>query len=203
MRIGIYGGSFDPVHAGHLRVAKSAVGDLALDRLLVVPAAVSPFKVGAAPASSALWDRVAALRAAFRPLEKAVVDERELRRGGVSYAIDTVREVAGENPHAEIFFIIGEDSVAGLERWKDIGDLRRLCAFKAYPRTQESSTEIRRLFAEGGIALNPDAGLVRAVRAEHFERGTLCPCPALLRSLADGTFGGACKCRLYLKGDER
>lgn len=199
-RIGVYGGSFDPVHAGHLRVARAALADLALDRLLVVPAAVSPFKTSAAPSSAAQWDRVGSLKAAFRHLDKTVVDEREIRRGGVSYAIDTVREIAAENPDADLYFIVGEDSVDGLPRWKDIDALRRLCVFRAYPRTAESSTEIRRLFADSKVVLNPDAELVRAVRTDHYEKGVLCPCPAFLASLADGSFDGACPCRLYLKG---
>ena len=89
------------------------------------------------------------MRAAFAGIPKVVVDDRELRRGGVSYAIDTVREIAAEHPGAEITFLIGEDSVAGLPRWKEYDALVKLCTFRSFPRTPESSTEVRRRLATG------------------------------------------------------
>lgn len=214
MRIGIYGGSFNPVHYGHVNVARCAVADLALDRLIVVPAHVSPFKVTSAAAAGAYsppWDRLALVRAAFADVAQAVVDLREIQRGGVSYTIDTVREIAAENPGAELFFVLGEDSVAGLPRWKDIDALRGLVTFKAYPRTKESSTEIRTLFAQAGVTLNPDARLVETVRAGLVRKNGFCPCrlpkiPAFFcpcdefkGQLRDPSFTGLCHCRLYLK----
>lgn len=147
MRIGIFGGSFDPVHNGHVGIARKAIGEFGLDRLLVIPASVSPFKTDRPPALS--YDRLALVRAAFADVPKAVVDDRELRRGGVSYAIDTVRAVRDENPGAELVFLIGEDSVEGLPRWKDYGELVKLCTFRSFPRTPESSTEVRRRLAAG------------------------------------------------------
>ena len=113
MRIGIYGGSFNPVHAGHVGVARRAIDDLSLDRLVVVPASVSPFKPGSQEPQMP-WDRVELVKAAFRDVEKAEVDLREVERGGVSYAIDTVRGIASENPGAELFFIVGEDAMDGV-----------------------------------------------------------------------------------------
>lgn len=212
MKIGIYGGSFNPVHLGHVNVARAAVADLALDRLLVVPAHVSPFKAEASEGAYVPpWDRLAGVRAAFAAVERAVVDAREIRRGGISYAIDTVREVAAENPGAELFFVIGEDSVEGLPRWKEIDALRRLVTFRAYPRTRESSTEIRGLFARNGVTLNPDARLVETVRAGLARKNGFCPCrlPRLPEffcpcdefkgQLRDPGYHGLCHCRLYLK----
>ena len=148
MKVGIYGGSFNPVHFGHVGIARKAIADLGLDRLIVVPANVSPFKTEEVPPPMP-WDRVELVQAAFRDVEKAVVDLREVERGGVSYAIDTVREIAAENPGAELFFIVGEDSVPGIPMWKGSEELQRLCTFKSYPRTPESSTEIRRRLAAG------------------------------------------------------
>ena len=210
MKIGIYGGSFDPVHFGHLNVARKALDELALDRLLIIPAAVSPFKTASAPAEK-LWNRLDLLRAAFDGMEKCVVDDREIRRGGVSYAIDTVREVAAENPTAELYFIIGEDSIAGLERWKDYEELKRLCEFRAFPRTKESSTEIRELFDLNGVGFNPDRALAERVRAGVLKKGGycpcrlaklpeyFCPCDEFKAQLRDPKFHGLCHCRLYLK----
>jgi FMN phosphatase YigB (HAD superfamily) len=73
----------------------------------------------------------------------------ELRRGGVSYSIDTVREVKRLHPGAELFFIIGEDNVGGVSKWKDAEELQRLVRFVTFPRTPESSTEVRRRLAAG------------------------------------------------------
>ena len=214
MRTGIYGGSFDPVHFGHVNVARTAVADLSLDRLVVVPAAVSPFKTGAEPGAGP-WQRVEMVRAAFADVSNTEVDLREIERGGVSYAIDTVRAIVAETPGGaegnEFFFIVGEDSLDRLDEWKDIDELRRLCTFKAYPRTKESSTEIRRLFAENGVTLNDDAKLVDMVRAGLVRKGGFCPCrlPKLPEffcpcdefkgQLADPSYHGLCHCRLYRK----
>lgn len=150
MRIGILGGSFNPVHNGHLGLARRAIASLALDRLLVIPANVSPFKVAPKTSESAIaFDRLALVRSAFASIPEALVDDREMRRGGVSYAIDTVKEIAAENPGAELFFIVGEDAAADLPKWKDYEELKRLCRFVPFPRTFESSTEIRRRLAAG------------------------------------------------------
>lgn len=224
MRIGLYGGSFNPVHNGHLGVARAAIAELALDRLLVIPAAVSPFKTEVA--ETVRLDRLLLTRAAFIGLEKVTVDDRELKRGGVSYAIDTVKEIAAEYPGAEIFFVIGEDSVEGLPRWKDIDELRRLCTFRSFPRTRESSTEIRRRLAAGEpvdelvppvvalflrhrVAYNAE---MADVILKGLERKSgycpcrlpklpefFCPCDEFKAQLADPSYHGLCHCRLYVK----
>ena len=219
MKIGLYGGSFNPVHLGHVGIAKRAIADLALDKLFVIPANVSPFKVAAAEARQPengarqpeIWERVELVKAAFRDLEKTVVDLREVERGGVSYAIDTVRQIAAENPGAELFFVIGEDSVEGLPRWKDIEELKKLVTFKSYPRTSESSTAIRNLFEDAGVVLNPDEKIVKVVRDGLIRKGGycpcrlpknpefFCPCDEFKGQLADPAFHGLCHCRLYLK----
>jgi len=227
VKVGVFGGSFDPVHSGHVALAKRAIGELGLDRLLVIPAAASPFKAGALAAFPP-ERRLMLVRAAFNGVANAVVDDRELRRGGVSYAIDTVREVAAENQGAEIVFLVGEDSVEGLPMWKDYDELRRLCTFKSYPRTEESSTEVRRRLAAGepldglvpeAVALfighdvreSDDAKVVAAVRAGLVRKEGYCPCrlPKLPEffcpcdefkgQLADASYHGLCHCRLYFK----
>lgn len=207
MRIGLYGGSFNPVHLGHVGIAERAIVDLALDRLIVIPANVSPFKAE----QPMIWERIELVKAAFRDLEKTVVDLREVERGGVSYAIDTVRQIAAENPGAELFFVIGEDSVEGLPRWKDSDELKKLCTFKSYPRTPESSTAIRKLFEDAKAVLNPDEKIVKVVRDGLIRKGGycpcrlpknpefFCPCDEFKGQLADPDYHGLCHCRLYLK----
>lgn len=228
IKIGIFGGSFNPVHSGHVGLARRAVEELALDRLIVVPAATSPFKTGETSDALAPETRLMLVRAAFNGMDKVEIDDRELERGGVSYAIDTVREIAAENAGAEIVFIVGEDSVKGLPQWKDYDELAKLCTFKAYPRTRESSTEIRRrmaageslegmvpeavaLFLKHGVRESDDAKIVAAVRAGLVRKGGYCPCrlPKLPEffcpcdefkgQLADPAYKGLCHCRLYLK----
>lgn len=221
MRIGLYGGSFNPVHLGHVGIARRAIADLGLDKLIVIPASVSPFKTATDAEASRFWtwDRVEMVKAAFRDVEKTTVDLREIERGGVSYAIDTVREIRDEfsasasdsNSSLQLYFIIGEDSVEGLPRWKDIEELKKLVSFKAYPRTPESSTAIRELFENAGVVLNQDEKLVKAVREGLVRKGGYCPCrlPKLPEffcpcdefkaQLADPTYHGLCHCRLYLK----
>ena len=210
-RIAIYGGSFNPVHYGHVNIARRAIADLKLDRLIVVPANVSPFKTEGNAVARPWPHRLELVRSAFAAVERAVVDEREIQRGGVSYAIDTVREIAAENPGAELIFLIGEDSIAGLPRWKDYEDLKKLCTFKAFPRTKESSTEIRRLFENARVQENSDAALAAAVREGVFRKNgfcpcrlqrtpeNFCPCDEFKTQLADPAFKGYCHCRLYRK----
>ena len=201
------------MHLGHVGIAKRAIADLALDKLIVIPAAVSPFKTATDEDVRRFWtwDRVEMVKAAFRDLEKTVVDLREVERGGVSYAIETVRQIAAENPGAELFFIIGEDSVEGLPRWKDIEELKKLCTFKSYPRTPESSTAIRKLFEDGKVDLNSDEKIVKVVRDGLIRKGGycpcrlpknpefFCPCDEFKGQRADQEFHGLCHCRLYLK----
>ena len=87
--------------------------------------------------------------AACAPYPQLVPSDIELTRGGVSYTIDTVRALKALHPEAELFFIVGEDSVAGLPMWKDWNELSRLATFVSYPRTPESSSEIRRRIVAG------------------------------------------------------
>src|ERR1044071_4610514 len=106
-RLGLFGGSFDPVHIGHLLVAQAAYEDLALDRLFFVIAAQSPFKPASEPAPAELRLRMLHLALAGRPAYE--IDDQEIRRGGVSFTIDTVRGYMGRFPQCEIFYLVGAD----------------------------------------------------------------------------------------------
>ena len=151
-RIGIFGGSFNPIHSGHLGIARRAVEELSLDRLLFVPAKVNPFKAfsGAMPgglSDDKRWELVR-LVADLDPRFEAW--DFEIRQPpGPSYAIDTVLAAEARFPGASLFYIIGEDNVAALHQWKDWDLLSRKCTFVPYPRTRESSTEIRRRLLAG------------------------------------------------------
>jgi len=132
MRIGLYGGSFDPVHCGHLLVAQAAREELGLDRLCFVPAAQSPFKPEHTLASDTL--RLQLLRLALAGRTWCEVDDQELRRGGVSYTIETARNYAGRFPQAELCWLIGADHVPTLPQWKEAAELARLLEFGVIPR---------------------------------------------------------------------
>ncbi len=121
MKIGFMGGSFDPVHFGHLVAAQDAYEHGGLDRLVFVPAAQAPLKAGAVKASAEA--RLAMLRAALGDDTRFEISDHEVRKGGVSYTIDTVRHFGAEFPGAELAWVIGADQVAQLERWREIAEL--------------------------------------------------------------------------------
>jgi len=134
-RIGIFGGSFDPVHLGHQLVAQAALEELSLDRIFFVPAAQSPFKPEhkLAPAAA----RAAMLRLALAGKTWAEVDLQEVERGGISYTIDTVQNFRERFPGADIFCLIGADHVAQLPKWRNAAELGKLVTFLIIPRPGE------------------------------------------------------------------
>jgi nicotinate-nucleotide adenylyltransferase len=132
MKLGLFGGSFDPVHLGHLLVAQAAIEELGLDKLFFIPAAQSPFKPENQPAPAAI--RLQLLRLAFAGKSNCEIDEQEIRRGGVSYTVDTLRDYAKKFPGAEIFYLIGADNAAKLNEWREPAELAKLAEFVAVPR---------------------------------------------------------------------
>jgi nicotinate-nucleotide adenylyltransferase len=132
MKLGLYGGSFDPVHLGHLLVARAALEELSLDRLFFIPAAQSPFKPDSQPTPAPL--RLQMLRLALAGQTRCEVDTQELTRGGVSFTIETLRDYAQRFPSAELFWLIGADHVAALPKWRDAGEMAQLADFVVIPR---------------------------------------------------------------------
>ena len=123
-RIGIFGGSFDPIHNGHLLLAELCRESLGLDKVLFLLASVSPFKVDKQPASNK--DRTEMLRLAIGGNSHFEMDLREIERGGVSYTIDSVRSIAAENHGAELFLMMGADAIADIAKWREPSELFRL-----------------------------------------------------------------------------
>ncbi|MCX6945162.1 MAG: nicotinate-nucleotide adenylyltransferase [Opitutales bacterium] len=124
VKIGFLGGSFDPVHFGHLMAAQDAFEQNQLDRLILVPAAQAPLKPS--DVQSSAEDRLAMLRAAVEWDRRFEISDFELRRGGVSYTIDSVRHFRALYPRDELYWIIGGDQLPKLHLWKDIGELAQL-----------------------------------------------------------------------------
>ena len=139
-RIGLFGGSFDPVHVGHLLVGQSAREELQLDRLFFILAAQSPFKPGSNP--TAAHQRLRMLRLALAGCGWCEVDDQEIRRGGISYTIDTVRDYAARFPEAELFYLIGADHVSQLLKWRGAEELAKLALFVVIPRPGQPSTPL-------------------------------------------------------------
>jgi nicotinate-nucleotide adenylyltransferase len=131
-RIGLYGGAFDPVHVAHLEVARAALAQACLDQVVFIPAARSPLKAHGPIASDA--DRLEMLRLALIDEPRFALEEIELRRGGVSYSLDTVREFRERNSGAELFWIIGADQLEQLARWHAIEQLAEWVGFLAIAR---------------------------------------------------------------------
>jgi len=117
MRIGVYGGSFDPVHVGHLIAAECCREQAALDRVLFVPAAVPPHKQDRRLADTD--HRVAMLTLAVGGHDGFAVSTVELDRGGVSYTIDTLTDLAARHPHDALVLLLGPDSLAQLPSWRE------------------------------------------------------------------------------------
>lgn len=113
-RIGILGGTFDPVHFGHLRPAVEVREAVGLDHVRLVPARVSPLRDSPGAAGA---DRLAMLQAAVEDQPDLLVDDRELDRAGPSYTVETLHSLAAEYPGARLYFIMGADAFASFERW--------------------------------------------------------------------------------------
>jgi len=143
-RLGLYGGAFNPVHLGHLLVAQAAIEELGLDRLFFIPAAISPFKQNIQPASGEA--RLRWLRLALTGKTNCEVDDQEIRRGGVSYTIETARNYAKKFPQAKLFYLIGADNVAKLNEWREANELAKLLEFAAVPRPGETLPDFPKPF---------------------------------------------------------
>lgn len=141
MRIGILGGSFDPVHRGHLGVAAAVIDGLGLDRVWLMPAAQAPLREAGVRASGA--QRAEMVRLALTECGDARLEccERELRRGGVSYTAETLRDLSVEYPGDAFTWIIGADQWARLAEWREPAELARLAEWAVYARPGEDVSE--------------------------------------------------------------
>lgn len=168
MKLGIFGGTFDPVHIGHLIVAQDAYEALGLDRVVFVPAAVPPHKRGRVTATPE--QRLAMLRAATEGDPRVTTSDIELRRPGPSYTVDTLREFHERDPEGALYLLLGVDQFREFHTWHEPDEIARLARIvvlarggadpqsmpRHYPhewigvtRIDISATEIRRRIAAG------------------------------------------------------
>ena len=133
-RLGLFGGSFNPVHFGHLLSAQTAHEELGLEKVYFIPAAISPFKPDRELAPGAIRLQLLRLALAGRPY--CEVDDQELRRGGISYSIDTVRNYAERFPGATLFYLVGSDQAPLLSSWREAGELAQRIEMAIIPRRE-------------------------------------------------------------------
>ena len=135
MRIGIFGGSFDPVHKEHVRLAESAVKELSLDMLYVMPAHTPPHKRGKTLSSDE--DRFEMCRIAFAHIPGIQVSDYEMKKGGTSYTYLTCRHFAGEFPGAELFWLVGTDMLRDFPTWREPEDILKNAVLAVCARAEE------------------------------------------------------------------
>ncbi len=117
MKIAIYGGAFNPVHNEHINIARAAITQLGLDKIIVVPTAISPHKKGCMTARGK--DRLQLCRLAFCGLPEVEVSDYELKRGGISYSYVTCRHFKKLYKDDELYFILGADMLQSFRFWKE------------------------------------------------------------------------------------
>ena len=126
MKIGVYGGSFNPPHLGHVRAAQACKQALGLDRVLVIPASIPPHKQ-LTSSSASPEERLALTRLAFENLPGFEVLNLEIRREGKSYTVDTIRELKAQYAHDELFLMMGTDMFLSFQDWYSPQEIAR-CA---------------------------------------------------------------------------
>lgn len=191
-RVGMFGGAFDPPHRAHAALARAAVQQLGLDRLYVMPTGDAWHKDRTLTVAE---HRLAMSRLAFEALPAVQVDDRELRRSGATYSVDTLRELEAGHPGAQLYLLMGEDQAAGFTRWRawqEIAGLAVLAvagrgtgegvaALRALPDVRvelldlpqmpESATDVRRRLTEGqDITELVGPAVARYIESHHLYR---------------------------------
>jgi nicotinate-nucleotide adenylyltransferase len=176
VRLGVFGGTFDPIHLGHLRAAENALESLELDQVAFVPAGTPPHR--AEPSSSAL-DRYAMTALATAGHARFAVSDAELRREGPSYTVDTVAGLRKERPDAEVFVIVGSDTFPEMATWKEHERLRGLCTVAVVSRPGDAGPDPDRAGMGGpgrGVARVEGPGLeisASAIRGRVRQRKSI------------------------------
>lgn len=158
MKIGIFGGTFDPIHLGHLELARNAQAQFALDKVIFVPAYISPYKLELKNPTSP-QDRYEMVRLAIQEISFFEISDYELKRKKISYTIDTIKHLAKINPGAESYLILGQDAYEGIQSWH---------------QSQEICKRVRFLVAKRGAG-NPDRASAPGVYSVQMP---LCPISA-------------------------
>lgn len=142
MNIGFMGGTFSPPHTGHLHSARIFIEEMSLDKLIIIPAKVSPFKAGCEETASEK-DRLQMARLCFLPLDRekchVEVSEIETSKNEISYTIETIKKLEQLYPDDELFMFVGSDMFLSLEKWKSFEEIFKKC--RVYTRCREKNEE--------------------------------------------------------------
>ena len=150
--IGIFGGSFNPVHPGHLNIAQIASEEFNMQKVIFIPCKVSPFKIGNEPELYVSDEhRLEILKLSLESHTNFEISDIELSRGGISYSYDTVVDIKKRHPESSLSFIIGTDSLLTLSQWHKIGALLNLCDFVTVERP-----DINRRVDETNLGFSPE-----------------------------------------------
>jgi nicotinate-nucleotide adenylyltransferase len=194
--LGVLGGTFNPPHVGHLAVARSALAELGLERVLLMPAHVSPHKAGSADVDPGAPARLQMCRLAASGVAGVSVSAMEVERGGVSYTVETLRELHATHPDAELTLLLGADTASTLPSWREprallelarvgvaaragadrtrvlsalrsVDGVRERAAFLAMPAVEVSSSLVRARVAAGEPVEDLVGAAVARYIAEH------------------------------------
>ena len=180
LRVGVYGGAFDPPHNTHRALAQAALRQLALDRLHIVPTGHAWHKTQQLSAAS---HRLAMARLAFADLPNTLVDARETQREGPTYTIDTLTALQRDYPHAQLYLVIGGDQARALASWHAIDAVRKaaiICVAQR-PDADESQAQAERIFPDLTLLQMPASPLsateIRGLAAARRDVSHLVPAP--------------------------
>ncbi len=160
-RIGLLGGTFNPIHNGHLRLAELMKNELGLSRVVFIPDHIPPHKSEEGVLADEI--RLEMLALAIKDIPYAKIDDREIKRGGKSYTFFTLKELTEENPEAEYFFLVGSDMFLSLDRWFRSEEIMKMARFCGVARTIEDKEKLflkQKEFKEKGLetfVLNAEA----------------------------------------------
>lgn len=140
MKIGIMGGTFDPIHMGHLIIGEYARDLLKLEKVIFIPTGVNPFKTDRDTSSSA--QRVDMVKLAIESNPYFEISTIEVHREGLSYTVDTIKSLKEKYKEDDLYFIIGSDIIFQIENWKDFKELIKLCKFILFNRPGKNEIEI-------------------------------------------------------------
>ncbi len=164
MRIGIYGGTFAPVHNGHVVAAREFMRQMELDLLYVIPTAIPPHK--AVDAADDPQHRLRMCELAFEGIERVIVSDMEIARGGKSYTVDTLRTLWGED--RRLFLLMGTDMMLTLDKWREPEEIFRLC-YPIYMRRENDPIIEGRIIAKNKEYLEKFGKVVRRVPVDFVD----------------------------------
>ncbi|MEX2527817.1 MAG: nicotinate-nucleotide adenylyltransferase [Gemmatimonadota bacterium] len=192
-RVGILGGTFDPVHLGHLVTARDVAEGLGLDRILLIPAGVPPHKEGEVTAPAAFRRRMLEVAVAGDPLFQ--VDSLELEREGPSYTVDTLRELGARWPGVELFLLMGTDQWRDFATWKQAAEVAQRATVTVMTRTGDEPAEMKsaKHFPFAGVAVTrmdiSSSELRARIRAGRSVRYLVPPDVEALLTQEGGVYG--------------